>query len=122
VAWYSRDGAGAPGEPPQAPPRCAVLLARILDADCTRDEHGRKVLDTSGVEGQIEDLSAYAAEIRWGVGPPSAHHVRVLHGDRDHAGRDAAVPPEASEVLEALPSLTALGHSPGQLVTFGLPG
>jgi site-specific DNA recombinase len=61
--------------PPQAPPRCAVLLARISDADWVRDEHGRQVLDTSGVEGQIEDLSAYAAEIGWGVGPAVSHHV-----------------------------------------------
>ncbi len=61
--------------PPRAPPRCAVLLARISDVDWSRDEHGRKVLDTSGGEGQIEDLSAYAAEIRWGVGPRSGHPV-----------------------------------------------
>ena len=52
-----------------------MLLAPISDADCACDEYGRKVLDTSGVEGQIEDLSAYAAEIRWGVGSPSAHHL-----------------------------------------------
>ncbi len=33
-------------------PRSAVLLARISDADWVRDESGRKVLDTSGVEGR----------------------------------------------------------------------
>jgi len=52
-----------------------VLLARISDADWIRDEHGRKVLDTSSVERQTEDLAAYAAEIGLGRRSPSTHHV-----------------------------------------------
>jgi hypothetical protein len=46
---------------PPALPRRAVLLARISGANW--DESGRKLLDTSGVERQIEDLSFYADEI-----------------------------------------------------------
>ena len=57
-------------------PTRAVLLARISDADWVKDEEtGRKVLDTSGVAGQIEDLAFYAEEIGWQVGPPATHHV-----------------------------------------------
>jgi len=55
-------------------PRRAVLLALIPDADWVRDESGRKVLDASGAEGQIEDLSFDADEIGWGVGP-ATHQV-----------------------------------------------
>jgi len=44
-------------------PRRAVLLALIPDTDWVRDESGRKVLDASGAEGQIEDLSFDADEI-----------------------------------------------------------
>jgi hypothetical protein len=40
--------------------RRAVLLALIPDADCGRDESGRKVLDASGAEGQQEHASLRA--------------------------------------------------------------
>ena len=43
--------------------------------DWVWDESSRKVLDTSGAEGQIEDLSFDADEIGWGVGP-ATHHVQ----------------------------------------------
>ena len=60
---------------PPALPRRAVILALISDADWVRDESGRKVLDASGVEGRIEDLSFDADEIGWGVGP-ATHQVQ----------------------------------------------
>jgi len=44
-------------------------LALIPDPDWVRDESGRKVLDASGAEGQIEDLSFDADEIGWGSAP-----------------------------------------------------